>query len=148
MTPWWQPALMSAGTILAAIVAGSFAVRNARKTPHERLKTLVEIVEKLPDEVGRDDRAILANAIDREIQRIKLLNDARLEGNWAYVKEAVRQSLPIIAAILGPSVSVSAAATHSSSLVSAAWKRRRNPKGPNDAEHTQEESRTDVVDPK
>ena len=70
------------GVIAAAVIAGSVAVRNARKTPHETLKSLLEILSD--EHVWREDRPILAAAVHREIQRIELLNEARLQGFWAY----------------------------------------------------------------
>src|ERR1700722_662225 len=92
MTPWWQSVLGGAGVVLAAIIAGSFAVRNARKTPHETLKTLVEIAEKAEGNIRREDRAVLETAIHREIQLIDRLNQARLEGFGKYWMERLRQA--------------------------------------------------------
>lgn len=90
MTPWWQPILGWRGVIIAAVIAGSIALRNARKTPHETLKTLVEILDK-SHLVWREDRHILELAIHRELQRLDRLNQARLEGFWAYQRERIRQ---------------------------------------------------------
>ncbi|MEU4807922.1 hypothetical protein AB0H20_01845 [Nocardia fluminea] len=92
MTPWWQPMLAWGGVVIAAIIAGGFAVRNARKTPHENLKTLVEILEK-SEHVWRDDRRVLEEAVHREIQRIDQLNRARVEGFWSYLGERSKQIL-------------------------------------------------------
>jgi hypothetical protein len=93
MIPWWQSVLGGAGGVLAAIIAGSFAVRNARKTPHETLKTLVEIAEKLEGHIQPQDRAVLDAAVRREIARIYRLNQARLEGFWKYWIERGRQTV-------------------------------------------------------
>ncbi|MEV0059785.1 hypothetical protein [Nocardia sp. NPDC050718] len=93
MTPWWQPMLAWGGVIIAAIIAGGIALRNGRKTPHENLKSLVEILDK-SQHVWRHDRYILEQAIHREIQRLDKLNKARLEGFWAYNLERIRQSSP------------------------------------------------------
>lgn len=95
MTPWWQTVLGGVGVVLAAIIAGSFAVRNARKTPHETLKTLVEIAEQAEGHIQADDRAVLDAAIHREIRRIDRLNQARVEGFWRYWAENLRQGLLI-----------------------------------------------------
>ncbi|EFG73702.1 hypothetical protein HMPREF0591_6389 [Mycobacterium parascrofulaceum ATCC BAA-614] len=95
MTPWWQPVLGTVGVVLAAIIAGSFAVRNARKTPHETLKTLVEIAEKAGNLIEAEDLDVLKAAVHREIQRIDRLNQARVEGFWKYWWENVKQSLAI-----------------------------------------------------
>lgn len=53
--------LGSTGAITAAVIAGSVAVRNARKTPHENLKALLEILKD--EHVWREDRPILAAAV-------------------------------------------------------------------------------------
>ena len=95
MIPWWQTVLGGIGVVFAAIIAGSFAVRNARKTPHETLKTLVEIAEKAEGIIRPEDRAVLEAAVHREIQRIDRLNRARLEGFWRYWMERTKQSLAI-----------------------------------------------------
>jgi hypothetical protein len=93
MAPWWQSVLGGVGVVLAAIIAGSFAVRNARKTPHETLKTLVEIAEKAENLIEAEDQDILKAAMHREIQRIDRLNQARLEGFWTYLRENLKQGL-------------------------------------------------------
>jgi hypothetical protein len=93
MTPWWQSVLGGVGVVLAAIIAGSFAVRNARKTPHETLKTLVEIAEKADDHIECEDQDVLKAAMHREIQRIDRLNQARLEGFWRELAENFKQGL-------------------------------------------------------
>jgi hypothetical protein len=89
-TPWWPPVLAAVGTVLAAILAGSFAVRNARKTPHETLKTLVDITQTA-QLISSEDLQVLQAAIHREVLRIRLLNDARIEGFWQYQFERIRQ---------------------------------------------------------
>jgi hypothetical protein len=93
MIPWWQTVLGGAGGVLAAIIAGSFAVRNARKTPHETLKTLIEITEKAEGQIQPEDRAVLIAACHREILRIDRLNRARREGFWKYWRERANQSV-------------------------------------------------------
>ena len=93
MAPWWQSVLGGIGVVLAAIIAGSFAVRNARKTPHETLKTLVEIAEKADGHIQPEDRTVLDVAIHREIERIDRLNQARLRGFWRFFLETVRQHI-------------------------------------------------------
>ncbi|WP_445160790.1 hypothetical protein ACTXG5_21920 [Mycobacterium sp. Dal123C01] len=93
MVPWWQSVLGGVGVVLAAVIAGSFAVRNARKTPHETLKTLVDIAEKAENLLEPDDQDVLKAAMQREIQRIDRLNQARLEGFWTYLGETLKQGL-------------------------------------------------------
>jgi hypothetical protein len=100
MVSWWQAALGAFGAILAAIIAGSFAVRNARKTPYETLKTLVDIAEKAEGHIWREDRVVLEAAVHREIQRIDRLNQARLGGFWSYWFERLKQSSALLDSIL------------------------------------------------
>jgi hypothetical protein len=124
MIPWWQTVLGGIGVVLAAIIAGSFAVRNARKTPHETLKTLVEIAEKAEGHIEPQDLAVLATAVHREIQRIDRLNRARLEGFWKYWWENVRQFLAI-----------DSIAVDLTGLATVTWTRRKKAEKPNgDAE--------------
>ncbi|MVU83310.1 hypothetical protein GPX89_39490 [Nocardia sp. ET3-3] len=85
MTVLWQAILGGSGAVLAAIIAGSVAVRNARRTPHDVLKSLLDILKD--EHIWREDRAILEVAVHREIQRIRALNEARLQGFWAYQRE-------------------------------------------------------------
>lgn len=85
------PVFVPAGVILAAIIAGSFTIRNARKTPHEQLKTLVEIREKL----HVVDTHVIDAAIDRELEKIDRLHSARTRGVWSGLNEAVKQALEI-----------------------------------------------------
>ncbi|MEU2033275.1 hypothetical protein [Nocardia amamiensis] len=47
------------------------------------MKTLIEILDK-SHLLEREDRQVLEIAIHREVQRIEQLNQARLEGFWAY----------------------------------------------------------------
>ncbi|WP_206499030.1 hypothetical protein [Rhodococcus sp. KRD175] len=85
------PVFVPAGVILAAIIAGSFTIRNARKTPHEQLKTLVEIREKL----HVVDTHVIDAAIDRELEKIDRLYSARTRGVWSGLNEAVKQALEV-----------------------------------------------------
>lgn len=104
VTPWWQPILGWGGVVIAAIITGGIAIRNARKTPHEKLKTLVEILDQ-SHLVWREDRHVLETAIHREIQRIARLNEAQLEGWWAYQIERFRQSgVEPLSAVMGAAV--------------------------------------------
>ena len=50
--------ITAGGYILAAAIAGAFVLWNNRQQPHEVLKTMVEIHEKLPESAEKD--AILA----------------------------------------------------------------------------------------
>lgn len=78
----FEAVIAGVSTVTVAVIAGSIAVRNARKTPHENLKSLLELL-KDPD-IRTEDRAVLDRAVHREISRIGLLNDARIQGFWAY----------------------------------------------------------------
>jgi hypothetical protein len=83
------------------VITATVAYRAGRKTPYEVLKTLVEILEK-SDQVANDDRQVLAMAVHREIQRIDRLNQARIEGFWAYQRERIAQlepSSPVVAIV-------------------------------------------------
>ncbi|MBF6297055.1 hypothetical protein IU459_05795 [Nocardia amamiensis] len=114
MTPWWQPILGWGGVIIAAIIAGGIALRTAQGTPYETLKTLVEILDK-SHLLGREDRQVLEIAIHREVQRIEQLNQARLEGFWAYQRVRLKQLdstgplAGVLAAILVPTIGMTVA---------------------------------------
>ncbi|UOW93697.1 hypothetical protein SEA_WRIGLEY_34 [Gordonia phage Wrigley] len=49
-----NPWVTAGGYILAALVAGGFLLWNNRQRPHETLKVMVEIHEKLPESTERD----------------------------------------------------------------------------------------------
>ncbi|MEV6071858.1 hypothetical protein AB0L82_35415 [Nocardia sp. NPDC052001] len=80
-----ESVLGGTGVVTAAVIAGSIAVRTARKTPHENLKSLLEILKD--DHLEAADRDIIAASVHREIARIGMLNAARLQGFWAYQRE-------------------------------------------------------------
>ncbi|MEV4155831.1 hypothetical protein AB0J48_22660 [Nocardia salmonicida] len=99
MTPWWQPILGWGGVVIAATIAGGIAVRNARKTPHENLKTLVEILD-MSQHIWRDDRRVLEESVHREVQRLDRLNQARVEGFRPYFVERIKQLDPLLPAVV------------------------------------------------
>ncbi|MFE4501707.1 hypothetical protein ACFRFQ_17785 [Rhodococcus sp. NPDC056743] len=81
------------GYVLAAAIAGSAAIRLARKTPHENLKVLVEIRQAMPH--GRsnlDENGVLDAAVRHELDNIATLTAARGRGlsayAWARIKVA------------------------------------------------------------
>ncbi|MFF2553323.1 hypothetical protein ACFVUS_20140 [Nocardia sp. NPDC058058] len=77
-----EATVASVSAVTVALIGGAFAIRNARKTPHETLKSLLELL-KDPD-ISSGDRVVLQDATHREIARIGMLNTARLEGFWAF----------------------------------------------------------------
>ena len=85
-----QTFLGGVGVFIVAIIA--FAVRNVRRSPHQRLKTLVEIAKTAEGLISQEDRAVLDAAVHREIQRIDRLNRARAAGYWNYWRERLKQS--------------------------------------------------------
>ncbi|MEV6560431.1 hypothetical protein AB0M22_32255 [Nocardia sp. NPDC051756] len=87
---WWEQVAGWGGIIVAAIVTGTFAVRTARRTPYETLKTLVDILDKSRS-LPKDERHVIETAIRRELKRIDRLNAARIEGFGAYLRERIRQ---------------------------------------------------------
>lgn len=88
---WWQSALTPLGYVLAAIIAGSVAIRLARKTPHENLKALVEIRKAMPhDRPNLDEDGVLDAAIRHELDNIATLTAARGRGLSAYAWARVK----------------------------------------------------------
>lgn len=88
---WWQSALTPLGYVIAALIAGGFAVRLARKTPHENLKTLVEIRKAIPrGRTNLDEKGVLDAAIKHELENIATLTEARGRGFWAYAWARIR----------------------------------------------------------
>lgn len=51
--------------LVLGLIAAIVATRNAKKTPHERLKNLVDIHDKMPDHL--DSRKVVEAAIAREL---------------------------------------------------------------------------------
>ncbi|MEU8895584.1 hypothetical protein [Nocardia sp. NPDC048505] len=95
MGTWWQILLSSAGAVLAAFIAGAYSVRNARKQPFEVLQALLKVTEDHGSVLTPVDRAVLENAVHREVQRIDRLNQARTHGFWAYQRERWRLTLAL-----------------------------------------------------
>lgn len=90
---WWQSALTPLGYVIAALIAGGFAFRIARKTPHENLKALVEIRQTLSEgDVNLDESGVLAAAIGHELDKIDRLTAAREKGFWEYTRTASKDA--------------------------------------------------------
>jgi hypothetical protein len=83
----WLPLVAA---IVAALIAGWFGGRNARKTPHERLKSLVDIAKDMPRGVDRE--RTIERAIERELRQLERLNSAREESFPRYLAELIRQN--------------------------------------------------------
>jgi hypothetical protein len=79
--------------VLVPLVVGLFggwiATRNARKTPHDTLKALVDIDDKLKD---AGHRAVVEVSIGREIRKLERLNSSREEPfwKWAWIQVTTR----------------------------------------------------------
>lgn len=90
MEPDWRiEALKTFVPIVAAFIVGGFAIRNARKTPHERLKNLVDIAKDMPE--GLDIDQSVQRAITAELVDFERLMAASRKGFWAKRKEHVIQ---------------------------------------------------------
>lgn len=90
MEPDWRiEALKTFVPIVAAFIVGGFAIRNARKTPHERLKNLVDIAKDMPE--GLDVDQSVQRAITAELVDFERLMAASRKGFWAKRKEHVIQ---------------------------------------------------------
>ncbi|EHK84904.1 hypothetical protein AK37_05577 [Rhodococcus pyridinivorans AK37] len=89
---WWPGALVPIGVVVAALLAGYFGGRNARKTPHEKLAALVDIYDKLGKRPGTfpEQFGILEAAIGHEVENIEKLRAAAAKGRFAYVRERFR----------------------------------------------------------
>ncbi|MCZ4553672.1 hypothetical protein [Gordonia rubripertincta] len=75
--------------LVLGLIAAIVATRNARKTPHERLKNLVDIHDKMPK--GLDSRNVVEAAIARELVDFDRRVAADQRGFWAGVKERLVQ---------------------------------------------------------
>lgn len=67
--------------LLVGLFAGWVATRNARKTPHDNLKALVDINSSLAE--GMDPDGIVETAMRRELRRLDRINRSR-EGSFAH----------------------------------------------------------------
>lgn len=75
--------------LILASIAAIVATRNAKKTPHERLKNLVDIHDKMPK--GLDSQNVVEAAIARELVDFDRRVAADQRGFWAGVKERSAQ---------------------------------------------------------
>lgn len=87
----YVPLAAGVGAVIAAVIAGWFGGRNARKSPHERLKALVEIAKDMPD--GLDTDETVKRAIERELRHIARLNAAREQSYGRYAVELLLQNM-------------------------------------------------------
>ncbi|MGW0251592.1 hypothetical protein ACWDYH_33690 [Nocardia goodfellowii] len=95
MGSWWQILLSGVGAVLAAFIAGAYSVRNARKQPFEVLQALLKVTEDGGGVLTQADRAVLEDAVHREVERIAQLNNARRHGFWAFQRERLRLALQL-----------------------------------------------------
>jgi hypothetical protein len=96
MSVWATPLV----TFLAAVLGAWVATRNARKTPHENLKTLTDIRASLGGELSLvDPEGALGDAIRLEVTKLNELTIARGRGLWPYVKAVVRQRMTMYLSI-------------------------------------------------
>ena len=75
--------------LVIAILGAIVATRNAKKTPHERLKNLVEIRANLPENL--DSKRVVEAAIARELVDFDRRIAADQRGFWAGVRERAIQ---------------------------------------------------------
>jgi len=91
-TQWWPGTLVPIGVVMAAVIAGYFGGRNARKTPHEKLAALADIYDKLANHPSDfpERFEMLRVAIAHEVDNIEKLRRAAQQGRVAYLKERFR----------------------------------------------------------
>lgn len=75
--------------LVLGLIAAIVATRNAKKTPHERLKNLVDIHDKMPD--GLDSSNVVEAAIARELVDFDRRVAADQKGFWSGLKERIAQ---------------------------------------------------------
>jgi hypothetical protein len=96
MYAWATPLVAFFGAIITAWVA----TRNARKTPHENLKTLTDIRTALADELPVvDPEEALSRAISLEVKKLDEVTAARERGLWAYFWAVAGQRRNVIVAV-------------------------------------------------
>ncbi|MGJ0121668.1 hypothetical protein ACQ7HM_20900 [Williamsia sp. MIQD14] len=86
--------------LLVAVLGATIATRNARKTPHERLKNLVDIHDKMP--AGLDHDNVVETAIARELVDFDRRMAAAQRGLLANIKERLVQLNPALTILLIP----------------------------------------------
>ena len=75
--------------LVLGLIAAIVATRNAKKTPHERLKNLVDIHDKMPDHL--DSIKVVEAAIARELVDFDRRVAADQKGFWAGARERFAQ---------------------------------------------------------
>lgn len=103
-TTWVEWTRFALIPILAVLITAFFSTRNAKKTPHERLKNLVEIQEKMPD--GLDFQRVVRAAIARELVDFDRRLAADQKGVWAGLRERIAQFGTMTLAIILLTLSV------------------------------------------
>ncbi|MDJ0426009.1 hypothetical protein QNA19_08775 [Rhodococcus fascians] len=93
--------------LAVGLFAGWIATRNARKSPHDNLKALVEIEAKLADD---DHKVVVQASIAREIRKLNALNSAREEKFWKWVWINLTSSREIAGYFVFPLVALVVAA--------------------------------------
>lgn len=86
--------------LMVGLFAGWVATRNARKTPHDNLKSLVDIVGKLDDPA---QRAVIEVSVAREIRKLDRLNKSREEPffKWLWIQMTGSEINPLAGLGLG-----------------------------------------------
>ncbi|MCK0515957.1 MULTISPECIES: hypothetical protein [Actinomycetes] len=104
--------------LVLGLIAAIVATRNAKKTPHERLKNLVDIHDKMPD--GLDSSNVVEAAIARELVDFDRRVAADQKGFWAGTKERVAQ-VSSAGAVLLVTTAVAVAIVAFAILIEVSW---------------------------
>ncbi|MCG7635321.1 hypothetical protein MHN80_23690 [Gordonia McavH-238-E] len=104
--------------LVVAGITAIVAARNAKKTPHERLKNLVDIRKNMP--VYLDSRNVVESAIARELVDFDRRLAADQRGFWAGARERVAQfEWPLVSLVAAAVFSVG---TLIAALVDPGWR--------------------------
>lgn len=101
--------------LVLGLIAAIVATRNAKKKPHERLKNLVDIHDKMPE--GLDSGKVVEAAIARELVDFDRRVAADQKGFWAGVRERIAQLSGPNEALVASLIAVIAALTVSVAAV-------------------------------
>lgn len=93
--------------VALGLLAAAIATRNARKTPHERLKNLVDIQKNMPE--GIDTKGVVVGAIARELVAFDRRLKADQLGFWAHWRERALERGDLMGGFLGFAVAVTVA---------------------------------------
>ncbi|WP_280407018.1 hypothetical protein [Nocardia carnea] len=95
---WWKDLLLFAvppAVVLLAWIGGRYALRNARRTPYERLDVLVKIRSEWPE--GLEGRDSLDRSVAHALARIRQIEgdtthlDTSANARWADYRVALQQ---------------------------------------------------------